>query len=74
MSESLQDYNRMSWSGQDRGIYACHPYTVRALTYQEFTANGAGAVQGLQQRRPSYSDMALAGSLMTGSNDAIIKE
>ncbi|KAF2267512.1 hypothetical protein CC78DRAFT_541480 [Lojkania enalia] len=71
MSEGLQDpYSRLNWSGQDRGIDASSPPAVYALTYRDYPSNGA--VQGLQ-RRPSYSDMTLASSLMTGSNDTIIK-
>ncbi|KAF2193374.1 hypothetical protein K469DRAFT_745006 [Zopfia rhizophila CBS 207.26] len=79
MSESLQDSygssNRpnMGWSGQDpqRGIYTVFLHPPKLLTCEEeFTSNGAAQDS---HRRPSYGDMALAGSLITGSNEGTIK-
>lgn len=68
MSEGLHDpYGRPGWSGQDRGIYTVDPHPLPVLTDEDFTTNGQNA------RRPSYSDMTLAGNLMTGLNEGVIK-
>lgn len=67
MSEGFQDaFGRTSWSGQDRGNN--HPLEqsmLSLLTSEDTPLNG--------DRRTSFGDMALAGSLMTGSNEATLK-
>lgn len=69
MSENLQDpYTRPSWSGQDRGGTEVFDVNVSPmLTHQEFSTNGQN------MRRTSFSDMTLAGNLITGSNEGTIK-
>lgn len=67
MSEGFQDtFGRSSWSGQDRGNN--HPLEhamLSLLTTQETPTNG--------DRRTSFGDMALAGNLITGSNEGTLK-
>jgi hypothetical protein len=67
MSEGFQDaFGRSSWSGQDRGND--HPFEqtmLSLLTAQETPLNN--------DRRTSFGDMALAGNLMTGSNEGSLK-
>jgi hypothetical protein len=69
MSETLQDpYARPSWPGQDRGGTEVFDVNVSPmLTHQEFPTNGQHI------RRSSFSDMTLAGNLITGSNEGTIK-
>lgn len=68
MSEGLHDpYGRSGWTGQERGIHTVEPHPLHVLTDEDFTTNG----QTL--RRASFSDMTLAGNLMTGSNEGVIK-
>lgn len=42
-------------------------YTHPVLTFEDFPTNGQHI------RRPSFSDMTLAGNLITGSNEGTIK-
>lgn len=68
MSEGLQDpYGRPNWPSQDRGTATPHSQTLPLLTYQDFSTNGQ------HLRRPSFSDMTLAGNLIAGSNEGTIK-
>jgi hypothetical protein len=68
MSEGLQDaFTRQGWSGQDRGTYDSDMSQLAMLTHQDLAMNGQHA------RRPSYSELTLAGNLITGLNDGAIK-
>lgn len=68
MSEGFQDtFARHGWSGQDRGIATRDSQMWSTLTHQDFPTNGQ------TMRRPSLSDITLAGSLITGSNEETLK-
>ena len=70
MSEGLHDsYGRPGWSGQDRGTPVTYGLVgpFADARSEDFSTNG----QPL--RRTSFSDMALASNLITGSNDGTIK-
>lgn len=67
MTDEFQDIiSRPSWSAQDRGN--SHPPeepTLFVLTPQEPALNG--------NRRTSFGEMSLIGSLVTGSNEDVLK-
>jgi hypothetical protein len=67
MTDDFQDvFARPSWSGQDRGN--CCPNErdmLSLLTAEEPQLNG--------NRRTSFGEMSLIGSLVTGSNEDILK-
>ncbi|KAF9699932.1 hypothetical protein EKO04_001467 [Ascochyta lentis] len=67
MSEGFQDaFGRSSWSGQDRGNdHPLEQTMLSLLTTQEPPLNG--------DRRTSFGEMALAGNLVTGSNESTLK-
>jgi hypothetical protein len=72
ISEGFQDssYNK-SWSGQDRGTYNTSDHDIKMLlTSQEYSSNGTSQPAN---RRSSFADMTLVGSLMAGSNEGTIK-
>lgn len=84
MSEGIQEpYGpshrpNMGWSGQDasqRGIYIVSQddwVLANTTEGEQFSPNGAA--QGSYRRMsPSYGDFSLAGSLIQGSNEGIIK-
>lgn len=81
MSEGLQDSYApnhrasMGWSGQDtRGAEAFPGITIPSwLTPSLESVPPNGSNQGASYRRPSYGDVALAGSLLQGSNEGVIK-
>lgn len=67
-SEGLQDTSgRPNWSGQDRGTSARESSMWASLTHQDFPTNG------LNVRRSSFSEINLAGSLITGLNEEVLK-
>lgn len=73
MSENFADpYSRSSWSGgQDRGTSNLdYPLADGLLTREEQSLNGA--VEN-NNRRVSFTEWALVGNLITGSNEATIK-
>ncbi|KAF2874455.1 hypothetical protein BDV95DRAFT_627127 [Massariosphaeria phaeospora] len=72
MSEGFQDsYSRPNWSGQDRGIdYDIESQILSRLTSEDHPSNGTGANLA---RRASFGETALAGSLITSSNEGTIK-
>lgn len=67
ISEGFQDaFGRPSWSGQDRGNGNPLEQTMLSLlTAQETPLNG--------DPRTSFGEMALAGNLITGSNEGMLK-
>lgn len=67
MSEGFQDaFGRTTWHGQDRGNTHSLEHTMLSpLTVQETPMNS--------DRRTSFGDMALAGNLITGSNEGTLK-
>lgn len=68
MSEGLQDsYSRQTWSGPDRGMSPWALYGADPADLEDFSTNGQHI------RKPSFSDMTLAGNLITGSNEGTIK-
>ncbi|PVI05038.1 hypothetical protein DM02DRAFT_125003 [Periconia macrospinosa] len=70
MSETFTDNYNRPWSGHDRGIFSTHDDDVYTLTGQESAPNGMDVNSN---RRVSFGEMSLAGSLITGSNEATIK-
>ncbi|KAJ4359843.1 uncharacterized protein N0V89_000399 [Didymosphaeria variabile] len=74
MSENFgEPYSRPSWSGQDRGTYITEdPSALPLLTREEQPLNGANDSNN-NNRRVSFTEWTLVGSLITGSNEAIIK-
>ena len=74
ISEGFQDsYSRPSWSGQDRGTYD-HPELAQyvTLTGEEFPPPQNGTSTNID-RRTSFGEMTMAGNLITGSNEGILK-
>lgn len=67
MTEGFHEvFGRPSWSGQDRGnCTSFESYGLSMLINQESSLNG--------NRRTSFGEMALAGSLITGSNEGTLK-
>jgi hypothetical protein len=67
MTDDFQDIlSRPNWSGQDRGNgYPSEETTFSVLTHQEPALNG--------NRRTSFGEMNLIGSLVTGSNEDVLK-
>jgi hypothetical protein len=67
MTDEFQEvFARPSWSGQDRGnCYPTERDMVSLLTAEEPQLNG--------NRRTSFGEMSLIGSLVTGSNEDILK-
>jgi hypothetical protein len=67
MTDDFQEvFNRPSWSGQDRGnCYLSEQSMLSLLTIEEPALNG--------NRRTSFGEMSLIGSLVTGSNEDILK-
>lgn len=67
MTDDFQEvFSRSSWSGQDRGIYnSTEQPLLSVLTIQDPALNG--------NRRNSFGEMSLIGSLVTGSNEDILK-
>lgn len=67
MTEGFHEaFGRPNWTIQDRGN--CYPFESSGqplLTDQELPMNG--------NRRTSFGEMALAGSLITGSNEGTLK-
>ena len=72
MSENFADSYNRPWSGHDRGIFSTLDYDaiIDELTSQDSTSNGMDVNSN---RRVSFGEMTLAGSLITGSNEATIK-
>jgi hypothetical protein len=67
MTDEFQEvFSRPSWSGQDRGN--CYPFELAALT---LLTSEESALNGV--RRTSFGEMSLIGSLVTGSNEDILK-
>jgi len=67
MTEGFHDaFTRPNWTGQDRGNGATvDTHGLPALGDQDSSLNG--------NRRTSFGDMNLGGSLITGSNEEILK-
>lgn len=67
MSEGFQDaFGRSSWSGQDRGNdHPLEQTMLSLLTTQDTSLNG--------DRRTSFGEIAMAGNLITGSNEGTLK-
>ena len=67
MTEGFHEaFGRPSWSGQDRGnCYSFEHNGLPMLTEEEPSING--------NRRTSFGEMTLAGSLITGSNEGALK-
>lgn len=67
MTEGFHEaFGRSNWSGQDRGNgYSFEHNGHLALTDEEPSLNG--------NRRTSFGEMSLAGSLITGSNEGTLK-
>jgi hypothetical protein len=67
MTDEFQEvFSRPSWSGQDRGNwYQSEQAMLSVLTIEEPVLNG--------NRRTSFSEMSLISSLVTGSNEDILK-
>jgi hypothetical protein len=67
MTDEFQEvFSRPSWSGQDRGNgYPSEQSMLSLLTVEEPALNG--------NRRTSFGEMSLIGSLVTGSNEDILK-
>jgi hypothetical protein len=67
MTDEFQEvFSRPSWSGQDRGnCYQSEQAMLSVLTIEEPVLNG--------NRRTSFGEMSLIGSLVTGSNEEILK-
>jgi hypothetical protein len=72
MSENFTDmYARPNWSGQDRGTdFTNVNAMLSSLTHEEQSLNGGPPHSN---RRVSFGEMALAGDLITGSNEDTIK-
>ena len=70
ISESYQDTYK-NWPVQDRGAHHAFPFSMESLlTDKDYSSNGANQVLN---RRSSFADVHLAGSLIAGSNEGIIK-
>lgn len=72
MSENFgEPYSRSNWSGPDRGTYNVEdPAAFHILTREEHLN---GTSDNNANRRVSFTEWALVGNLITGSNEAIIK-
>lgn len=67
MTDDFQDtFGRPNWAIQDRGnCYPSEQALLSMLTSKEPALNG--------NRRTSFGEMSLIGSLVTGSNEEILK-
>ena len=67
MTDEFQEvFSRPSWSGPERGnCYPPEQSMLSVLTLQEPALNG--------NRRTSFGELSLIGSLVTGSNEDILK-
>jgi hypothetical protein len=71
MSENFtESYSRPNWSGQDRGTHPTSASDLWMLTSEDSVPNGTTTNSN---RRVSFGEMTLAGSLITGSNETTIK-
>lgn len=66
MTDEFQDvFSRPSWSAQDRGNPAHSVDPALHADFQDASLNG--------NRRTSFGEMNLIGSLVTGSNEETLK-